>query len=632
MQNQQSLKKSNDKRRMKVRKKRMIRLTWYAIFFITFVVFIFRSLNSIIFFNKGFLDVSLSQGLQLGGNESLFELTLEWPSLDVDTFKNIQLKINEQEIELDITETSFETYLDEPDTEYNIEFKANRQGFGFAKKYDMTIKTSGNNEVLNQSINNIDFQDDKLIFEHTLTDLPQDFQAITYELISLWKQQSINLEADLLEETSNYKTFKVTIPISDYLECPTLSLNIRANLNDLTFIAPVTDRNDVITQNFASSGIAFSLHLDHNQFVLINNSLEQYTYSTHHFFSESLHLETQEENNPTTYQFINTVDGTVDEKTYSDFNNLAIDLADLDEGEYFISLNERLIYMNEEINEVWYTITRDGFANKVMMLRKSGFLVIKVEKVSELPETVYDILIDPGHGGPDGGAQWNGLSEAEEVLKISEYMTKRFEDHGLKVKMSRTGDYEPSGDETFDHIRSSYYENGRVSQVYEYQAKYYISNHLNAFNGEIEGFEIYSSIFTTNDWPQLVASSLMNAGHIARDSLNSPGRVSEGSFKNGISCPLLVTYHELFGCTVTELDPLYVIRETGGQLNFAAEMVRYNMLLYPEVPNFGAEAILIEYNYIDHVNDANRWRENWQNWGEAVVKATVDYMGIEYRE
>ena len=50
------------------------------------------------------------------------------------------------------------------------------------------------------------------------------------------------------------------------------------------------------------------------------------------------------------------------------------------------------------------------------------------------------------------------------------------------------------------------------------------------------------------------------------------------------------------------------------------------------IPNYGAETILIEYAYLDNSKDYKEWIENWQAWGEAVVKATVEYLGIKYQK
>ena len=54
------------------------------------------------------------------------------------------------------------------------------------------------------------------------------------------------------------------------------------------------------------------------------------------------------------------------------------------------------MYVTDSLSETWYTVTRNKKANQVTLQPKNGQLSLKVEKVDELPENVYDILIDPG--------------------------------------------------------------------------------------------------------------------------------------------------------------------------------------------------------------------------------------------
>ena len=41
--------------------------------------------------------------------------------------------------------------------------------------------------------------------------------------------------------------------------------------------------------------------------------------------------------------------------------------------------------------------------------------------------------------------------------------------------------------------------------------------------------------------------------------------------------------------------------------------------------------MLIEYAYIDNVKDSNEWKANYEKWGEAVVKATLQYLNVPYK-
>jgi len=50
------------------------------------------------------------------------------------------------------------------------------------------------------------------------------------------------------------------------------------------------------------------------------------------------------------------------------------------------------------------------------------------------------VCIDPGHGGTDGGAQYNGYSEKVQTLEISKLVQKELEAQGVTVIMTRTSD------------------------------------------------------------------------------------------------------------------------------------------------------------------------------------------------
>ena len=58
---------------------------------------------------------------------------------------------------------------------------------------------------------------------------------------------------------------------------------------------------------------------------------------------------------------------------------------------------------------------------------------------AKLPASVYDISIDPGHGGSDPGAISGKYKEAEIAMKYSAELKQKLEDLGLKVILTRDG-------------------------------------------------------------------------------------------------------------------------------------------------------------------------------------------------
>ena len=95
-------------------------------------------------------------------------------------------------------------------------------------------------------------------------------------------------------------------------------------------------------------------------------------------------------------------------------------------------------------NIEYYTITKNAKNNKIDIefdrhkTEEKELPYMKMEVVStKLPEDVYDIVIDPGHGGGDPGAQSSGYDESNLALKCALDVKEELEELGLKVKITR---------------------------------------------------------------------------------------------------------------------------------------------------------------------------------------------------
>lgn len=90
------------------------------------------------------------------------------------------------------------------------------------------------------------------------------------------------------------------------------------------------------------------------------------------------------------------------------------------------------------------------------------------------------LFLDPGHGGSDPGAQGNGLQEKnltlDIALKIRSILENNYEN--IDVKMSRTSDITKSLSK-------------RTDEANAWGADFYMSIHINAFNGSAQGYEDY---------------------------------------------------------------------------------------------------------------------------------------------
>ena len=94
-----------------------------------------------------------------------------------------------------------------------------------------------------------------------------------------------------------------------------------------------------------------------------------------------------------------------------------------------------------------YTLTRAGCNQHWRFYRQAetGYLGLTLETVAQLPETVYDVFIDVGHGGADAGAVGHGLVEAEQNLLAALYLKEQLVAMGLKVALSRDSMDLPGG-------------------------------------------------------------------------------------------------------------------------------------------------------------------------------------------
>ena len=182
------------------------------------------------------------------------------------------------------------------------------------------------------------------------------------------------------------------------------------------------------------------------------------------------------------------------------------------------------------------------------------------------------IIIDPGHGGLDGGATGNNLIEKDLNLKSSLYMYDRFNELGIPVKITRDSDEYLPKTERVERVKSLYNNEPNVILI---------SNHINAGGGE--GAEVVYSLKNDSTLAQSVLNNIGEAGQIKRKVYQR--RLPENPNK----------------------DYYYILRETGN-----------------------LEPILIEYGFIDNINDASKLKNNLEDYAEAVVKAVAEYAGYDY--
>ena len=190
-----------------------------------------------------------------------------------------------------------------------------------------------------------------------------------------------------------------------------------------------------------------------------------------------------------------------------------------------------------------------------------------------MSKNIKGIVIDAGHGGNDPGTIHNDIVEKEYALKISNYMSQRFNELGVPNKLSRSTDITLNPNDRTNLIKSLY-GNGNDVLV--------VSNHINAGGGD--GAEIIYSLRNTDELSKLISDEFIKSGQNVRK------------------------YYQRRLPSNPSKDYYFILRDTANN-----------------------ESILVEYGFADSTkDDVNQIKNNWKDLTEAVIKAICSYIGVSY--
>jgi N-acetylmuramoyl-L-alanine amidase len=99
-----------------------------------------------------------------------------------------------------------------------------------------------------------------------------------------------------------------------------------------------------------------------------------------------------------------------------------------------------------------------------------------------LPLSGKVIVLDPGHGGPDGGAAGkDGTTEEAITLSVSKRLSTYLQEAGATVYLTREEDKDLASDETKGLSRRKSEDiRNRLNFIHDHQADFFLSIHLNA--------------------------------------------------------------------------------------------------------------------------------------------------------
>lgn len=182
----------------------------------------------------------------------------------------------------------------------------------------------------------------------------------------------------------------------------------------------------------------------------------------------------------------------------------------------------------------------------------------------------YNIVIDAGHGGDDGGASGNGIVEKDLTLKISELMYQKFKELGIPVTLVRNRDETVSPTERVNRILNAYGDNSNVIVL---------SNHINAGGGD--GAEVIYALRNNSKLADLILEGLEKAGQNPRKAYQR--RLPSDTSK----------------------DYYFIHRNTGK-----------------------TQPVIIEYGFLDSPeDDVNQLKNDYSKYVDAVVNAVLEYIG-----
>lgn len=123
--------------------------------------------------------------------------------------------------------------------------------------------------------------------------------------------------------------------------------------------------------------------------------------------------------------------------------------------------------------------------------------VIPTEKPKSYKAT---IVVDPGHGGIDAGANIGKLYEKDITLKTAKYLQEELDKLDIKAILTRESDATLKSGKNDDLI-------ARAAFSSQYKADYFVSIHVNGYekSNDIYGFEVY----TRNDESKSLANMIL---------------------------------------------------------------------------------------------------------------------------
>ena len=250
-------------------------------------------------------------------------------------------------------------------------------------------------------------------------------------------------------------------------------------------------------------------------------------------------------------------------------------------------------------------IVRSRIGDKLITMSYDKNIVnMRVEDFSYL----YDVVIDPGHGGSEYGATNGWYYEKSINLEQSLYEKQRYEEHGLRVLLLRDSDDDYGivmGDEGMEPVDRKAFAVGYYGAV----SKIVYSNHHNS-----------SGNTSSAGWEILTPASA------SYDDLSVEHRVAD----------------EWSNMYIESFDPYYRFYTKDYETGTASNKMNGEVYGFDDfysvirIPNklFNVKNVIYEGAYINNNYDMYWYYncENWKKLSEIKIKNYVESIGVQYIE
>lgn len=267
------------------------------------------------------------------------------------------------------------------------------------------------------------------------------------------------------------------------------------------------------------------------------------------------------------------------------------------------------------------------------------FLALNAMAVRALPDDVYDIVIDPGHGGRDSGAISNDGSIDERKLNLQNamFIKDKLEAAGFKVYMTRT----TAEESEVDTVHNIFDDDGKITKSMETKAKYYLAIHMNSgtTKNTDSGYEIYIAPLDDVALARSFSKAIGAATGRSPSTLG-PFKVEDGVYKRGFKDTDLLDLQKtasdggfkMYENVSVTTPYYYFIREVGGIVTGAYSDGRNKLYSAGNkymTTNQGIESYLFELAYINNDDDLSFALLNGEMYATGITNGLINFLNPE---